>query len=77
MKTERKHDRSVPELPMKLIRMPDRSRGMRINCNGCFVILVRTETGMQVIVQANQSHVVTCGDSQAPDAAAIFVRKID
>lgn len=47
---KRKSVANAPPPPMKSIRLPDHSRGMRINCPGLSVMVTRTEEGVRVEV---------------------------
>lgn len=45
--------RTAPPARMKTIALPTKAKGLRINCDGCFVIITRTERGTIVQVERN------------------------
>ena len=61
------HEPTVPPKPMKVIALAKNQRGLRINCDGCYVVISRDSEGTVVLVSNTSANypleVTLCDDS--------------
>lgn len=53
---QRPNAKIAPSTKIKVVSLPLRAKGLRVNCDGCFVVIARTEEGTVVLIERNLGH---------------------